>query len=308
MSILVLADVHDGHLLDATAHVVAAARAIGGDIDVLVAGESVQNAAEAAAKLDGVTRVRLADHSVYAHQLAEPLGALLVELAGDYTHVLASASTTGKNVLPRVAALKDVSQLSEIVAVDGPDTFKRPIYAGNAIATVKSDDALKVMTVRTTAFDAVGQVGSAAIEAVDTVVENGQSQFIGEELAASDRPELGGAKVVISGGRGMGNGENFKLLDAIADKLGAAVGASRAAVDAGFVPNDMQVGQTGKIVAPDLYIAVGISGAIQHLAGMKDSKVIVAINKDEEAPIFQVADYGLVGDLFEILPALESKL
>ncbi|WP_447926154.1 electron transfer flavoprotein subunit alpha/FixB family protein [Vreelandella sp. EE27] len=308
MSILVLAELHEGQLASATAHVVAAAREIGGDIDVLVAGESVQAAADAAAKLDGVSRVRLADHSVYAHQLAEPLGALLVALADDYTHILASASTTGKNVLPRVAALKDVSQLSEILAVDSPDTFKRPIYAGNAIATVKSDDALKVMTVRTTAFDAVSEGGSAAIEAVDTVVENTQSQFVSEELAQSDRPELGGAKVVISGGRGMGNGENFKLLDGIADKLGAAVGASRAAVDAGFVPNDMQVGQTGKIVAPDLYIAVGISGAIQHLAGMKDSKVIVAINKDEEAPIFQVADYGLVGDLFELLPALESKL
>ncbi|WNL43739.1 FAD-binding protein [Halomonas sp. PAMB 3264] len=308
MSILVLADLHDGHLLDATAHVVAAAREIGGDIDVLVAGDGVQAAAEAAAKLDGVTRVRLADNAVYAHQLAEPLGALVVSLADDYSHILTSASTTGKNVLPRVAALKDVSQLSEIVAVDGPDTFKRPIYAGNAIATVKSDDTLKVMTVRTTAFDAVGRDNAAAIEALDTVVENDQSQFVGEELAQSDRPELGGAKVVISGGRGMGNGENFRLLDGIADKLGAAVGASRAAVDAGFVPNDMQVGQTGKIVAPDLYIAVGISGAIQHLAGMKDSKVIVAINKDEEAPIFQVADYGLVGDLFELLPELESKL
>ncbi|MFI0471390.1 electron transfer flavoprotein subunit alpha/FixB family protein [Halomonas sp. HMF6819] len=308
MSILVLADLHDGHLLDATAHVVAAAREIGGDIDVLIAGEGVQAAADQAAKLDGVTRVRLADNTVYAHQLAEPLGALIVALADDYTHILTSASTTGKNVLPRVAALRDVSQLSEIVAVDGPDTFKRPIYAGNAIATVKSDDALKVMTVRTTAFDAVGSDNAASIEALDTVVDNDQSQFIGEELAQSDRPELGGAKVVISGGRGMGNGENFKLLDGIADKLGAAVGASRAAVDAGFVPNDMQVGQTGKIVAPDLYIAVGISGAIQHLAGMKDSKVIVAINKDEEAPIFQVADYGLVGDLFELLPELESKL
>lgn len=308
MSILVLADVHDGHLLDATAHVVAAARAIGGDIDVLVAGDGVQSAADAAAKLDGVTRVRLADNAVYAHQLAEPLGALIVELADDYTHILTSASTTGKNVLPRVAALKDVSQLSEVIAVDSPETFKRPIYAGNAIATVKSDDPLKVMTVRTTAFDAVEQSGAAQIEGVDTVVENSQSQFVNEELAQSDRPELGGAKIVISGGRGMGNSENFKLLDGIADKLGAAVGASRAAVDAGFVPNDMQVGQTGKIVAPDLYIAVGISGAIQHLAGMKDSKVIVAINKDEEAPIFQVADYGLVGDLFELLPELESKL
>ncbi|MDP3534209.1 MAG: FAD-binding protein [Halomonas sp.] len=308
MSILVLADLHEGQLAGATAHVVAAAKAIGGDIDVLVAGEGVQAAAEAAAKLDGVSKVRLADNAVYAHQLAEPMGALLVELAGDYTHVLASASTTGKNVLPRLAALKDVSQLSDVIGVESADTFLRPIYAGNAIATVKSDDALKVITVRTTGFDAVGAGGSAAIETVDVVVENAQSSFVKEELAKSDRPELGGAKVVVSGGRGMGNGDNFKLLDGIADKLGAAIGASRAAVDAGFVPNDMQVGQTGKIVAPDLYIAVGISGAIQHLAGMKDSKVIVAINKDEEAPIFQVADYGLVGDLFEILPELESKL
>ncbi|MBF57017.1 MAG: electron transfer flavoprotein subunit alpha [Halomonas sp.] len=308
MSILVLADLHEGQLAGATAHVVAAAQAIGGDIDVLVAGEGVQAAAEAAAKLDGVSKVRVADNAVYAHQLAEPMGALLVELADGYTHVLASASTTGKNVLPRLAALKDVSQLSDVIAVDSADTFKRPIYAGNAIATVKSDDALKVITVRSTGFDAVGTSGSATIEAVDVVVDNSQSSFVKEELAQSDRPELGGAKVVISGGRGMGNGENFKLLDGIAAKLGAAIGASRAAVDAGFVPNDMQVGQTGKIVAPDLYIAVGISGAIQHLAGMKDSKVIVAINKDDEAPIFQVADYGLVGDLFEILPELESKL
>ncbi|BCB70235.1 electron transfer flavoprotein subunit alpha [Vreelandella aquamarina] len=308
MSILVLADLHEGQLAGATAHVVAAAQAIGGDIDVLVAGEGVQAAADAAAKLDGVSKVRVADNAVYAHQLAEPVGALLVELAGDYTHVLASASTTGKNVLPRLAAMKDVSQLSDVIGVESADTFLRPIYAGNAIATVKSDDALKVITVRTTAFDAVGQGGSAAVEAVAFAADNSQSSFVKEELAQSDRPELGGAKVVISGGRGMGNGENFKLLDGIADKLGAAIGASRAAVDAGFVPNDMQVGQTGKIVAPELYIAVGISGAIQHLAGMKDSKVIVAINKDDEAPIFQVADYGLVGDLFEILPELESKL
>ncbi|XQU07153.1 FAD-binding protein [Halomonas sp. LY9] len=308
MSILVLADLHEGQLAGATAHVVAAAQAIGGDIDVLVAGEDVQAAADAAAKLDGVSRVRVADNAAYAHQLAEPMGALLVELAGDYTHVLASASTTGKNVLPRLAALKDVSQLSDVIGVESADTFLRPIYAGNAIATVKSDDALKVITIRTTGFDAVGTSGSATTEAVDFVADNAQSSFVKQELAQSDRPELGGAKVVISGGRGMGNGENFKLLDGIADKLGAAIGASRAAVDAGFVPNDMQVGQTGKIVAPELYIAVGISGAIQHLAGMKDSKVIVAINKDDEAPIFQVADYGLVGDLFEILPELESKL
>ncbi|MEQ6918273.1 electron transfer flavoprotein subunit alpha/FixB family protein [Halomonas aquatica] len=312
MSILVLAEHHDGVLAGATAHVVAAAQHIvrdsGGDIDVLVAGENVGAIAEAAAKLDGVSKVRVADHAVYAHQLAEPMGALLVALADDYSHLLAVASTTGKNVLPRVAALKDVAQISEIIAVESVDTFKRPIYAGNAIATVQSEDALKVITVRSTGFDAVGESGSAAIEAVDFVADNNQSAFVGEELAQSDRPELGAAKVVISGGRGMGNGDNFKLLDGIADKLGAAIGASRAAVDAGFVPNDMQVGQTGKIVAPDLYIAVGISGAIQHLAGMKDSKVIVAINKDEEAPIFQVADYGLVADLFEALPELEQKL
>ncbi|MGM0927887.1 MAG: electron transfer flavoprotein subunit alpha/FixB family protein [Pseudomonadota bacterium] len=308
MSILVLAEHHDGALAGATAHVVAAAQAIGGDIDVLVAGDGVSAIAEAAAKLYGVSKVRVADNAAYAHLLAEPTAALIAELAGDYSHVLAVASTTGKNVLPRVAALKDVAQISEIIAVESPDTFKRPIYAGNAIATVQSEDALKVITVRTTGFDAVGEGGSAAIEAVDFVADNAQSTFIKEELAQSDRPELGATKVVISGGRGMGNGDNFKLLDGIADKLGAAIGASRAAVDAGFVPNDMQVGQTGKIVAPDLYIAVGISGAIQHLAGMKDSKVIVAINKDEEAPIFQVADYGLVADLFEALPELESKL
>uniref|UniRef100_UPI002607A232 electron transfer flavoprotein subunit alpha/FixB family protein n=1 Tax=Halomonas sp. TaxID=1486246 RepID=UPI002607A232 len=264
-------------------------------------------------KLDGVSKVRVADNAVYAHQLAEPLADLLTALADDYSHVLAAASTTGKDVLPRLAALKDVAQISEIIAVVSADTFQRPIYAGNAIATVQSSDALKVITVRPTAFDAVGQGGGANVEAVDssinnTRVDNTQSRFVGEALAQSDRPELGAAKVVISGGRGMGSGDNFKLLDGMADKLGAAIGASRAAVDAGFVPNDMQVGQTGKIVAPELYIAVGISGAIQHLAGMKDSKVIVAINKDEEAPIFSVADYGLVADLVEALPELESKL
>ncbi|SDL71225.1 electron transfer flavoprotein alpha subunit apoprotein [Modicisalibacter muralis] len=312
MSILVLADHHDGQLAGATAHVVAAAQQIadadGGDIDLLVAGENVGAIAEQAAKLDGVSRVRVADNGVYAHQLAEPLADLLAALADDYSHILASASTTGKNVLPRLAALKDVSPLSDILSVESADTFKRPIYAGNAIATVQSAETLKVLSVRATAFDAVGESNSAPIDTVDTVVDNRLSSFVGEELAQSERPELGGARVVISGGRGMGSGDNFKLLDGIADKLGAAIGASRAAVDAGFVPNDMQVGQTGKIVAPELYIAVGISGAIQHLAGMKDSKVIVAINKDEEAPIFQVADYGLVGDLFQILPELEQKL
>jgi electron transfer flavoprotein alpha subunit len=312
MSILVLAEHHDGHLAGSTASVVAAARQIvdssGGDIDLLLAGEDVGAIAEQAARLDGVARVRVADHAVYAHQLAEPLADLLVALADDYSHVLASSSTIGKNVLPRLAALSDVSQISEIIAVESADTFKRPIYAGNAIATVHSEDALKVITVRPTAFDAVGETGGGAIEAIDNGVDNALSSFIDERLEQSDRPELGAAKVVVSGGRGMGSGENFQLLDGIADKLGAAIGASRAAVDAGFVANDMQVGQTGKIVAPELYVAVGISGAIQHLAGMKDSKVIVAINKDEEAPIFQVADYGLVADLFEALPELESKL
>ncbi|HET8790765.1 MAG TPA: FAD-binding protein, partial [Modicisalibacter sp.] len=272
------------------------------------AGDNVQAIAEAAAKLDGVSRVRVADNAVYAHQLAEPLADLLAQLADDYSHILASASTTCKNVLPRLAALKDVSPLSDILSVESADTFKRPIYAGNAIATVQSAETLKVLTVRTTAFDAVGESNSAPVEAVEVSIDNTLSTFVNEELAQSERPELGGARVVVSGGRGMGSGDNFKLLEGIADKLGAAIGASRAAVDAGFVPNDMQVGQTGKIVAPELYIAVGISGAIQHLAGMKDSKVIVAINKDEEAPIFQVADYGLVGDLFQILPELESKL
>lgn len=308
MSILVLVEHHDGSLAGATAHVVAAAQAIGGDIDVLVAGEGVSDIAEAAARLDGVSKVRVADHATYAHLLAEPTAALISELASDYTHVLACASTTGKNVLPRVAALKDVAQITEIIAVESADTFKRPIYAGNAIATVQSEESLKVITVRATAFEAVGESGAAAIEAVDVVADNAQSTFVKNELAESDRPELVSAKVVVSGGRGMGSGDNFKLLEGIADKLGAAIGASRAAVDAGFAPNDMQVGQTGKIVAPDLYIAVGISGAIQHLAGMKDAKVIVAINKDEEAPIFQVSDYGLVADLFEALPILENKL
>ncbi|MCO7232265.1 MULTISPECIES: electron transfer flavoprotein subunit alpha/FixB family protein [unclassified Cobetia] len=308
MSILVIADHHDGQLTSSTASVVAAASAIGGDIDVLVAGEGVGAVAEQAAKLAGIARVRVADNAVYAHQLAENLSALVVALADDYSHVLSSASTTAKNFMPRVAALKDVAQISEITAVESADTFQRPIYAGNAIATVKSDDVLKVITVRATGFDPVALDGQAAIEAVDVVEDAGVSSFVEETLAESERPELGSAKVVISGGRGMGNGENFALLNGIADKLVAAIGASRAAVDAGFVPNDMQVGQTGKIVAPDLYIAVGISGAIQHLAGMKDSKVIVAINKDDEAPIFQVADYGLVGDLFEVLPELEGKL
>ncbi|MFF7710154.1 FAD-binding protein [Pseudomonas sp. NPDC007930] len=307
MATLVIAEHENGALAAATLNTVAAAQQIGADVHVLVAGQGVDAAADAAAKVAGVAKVLKADNAAYAHMLAENIAPLVVELAKGYSHVLAPATTNGKNYLPRVAALLDVDQISEIIAVEAPDTFKRPIYAGNAIATVKSSAAIKVISVRTTGFDAVAaEGGSAAIEAVGAAHDAGLSSFVGEELAKSDRPELTAAKIVVSGGRGMQNGDNFKHLYALADKLGAAVGASRAAVDAGFVPNDMQVGQTGKIVAPQLYIAVGISGAIQHLAGMKDSKVIVAINKDEEAPIFQVADYGLVADLFEAVPELEK--
>lgn len=308
MSTLVIADHNHGQFNAATHNVVAAAVQLGADVHVLVAGLNVSEAAEAAAKISGVSKVLVADHAVYEHNLAEPMAALVSGLAADYDAVLALANTTGKNFLPRVAAILDVEQISDIIAVVSADTFKRPIYAGNAIATVQVNEPKKVITVRSTGFDPVGEQAACAIEPVTVVVENALSAFSGEELAQSDRPELTAARVVISGGRGMGNGENFKLLDGIADKLSAAIGASRAAVDAGFVPNDMQVGQTGKIVAPELYIAVGISGQIQHLAGMKDSKVIVAINKDEEAPIFQVADYGLVADLFAALPELEQAL
>lgn len=307
MAILVIAEHENGALAGATLNTVAAAQQIGGDVHVLVAGQGVGSVAEAAAKVAGVVKVLVADNAAYAHQLPENVAPLILGLASNYSHVLAPATTNGKNFMPRVAAQLDVDQLSEIIAVEGADTFKRPIYAGNAIATVQSSASVKVITVRTTGFDPVAaDGGSAAIEAVAEANDAGLSAFVNEELAASDRPELTAAKIVVSGGRGMQNGDNFKHLYGLADKLGAAVGASRAAVDAGFVPNDMQVGQTGKIVAPQLYIAVGISGAIQHLAGMKDSKVIVAINKDEEAPIFQVADYGLVGDLFEIIPELEK--
>ena len=307
MAILVIAEHENGALAPATLNTVAAAQKIGGDIHVLVAGRGVGPVAEATAKVAGVAKVLAADNAAYAHQLPENVAPLIVELAAGYSHVLAAATSVGKNVMPRVAALLDVDQLSEIIAVEGADTFKRPIYAGNAIATVQSSASIKVITVRATGFDAVAaEGGAAAVEAVGAAHDAGISAFVGEELAKSDRPELTAAKIVVSGGRGMQNGDNFKHLYTLADKLGAAVGASRAAVDAGFVPNDMQVGQTGKIVAPQLYIAVGISGAIQHLAGMKDSKVIVAINKDEEAPIFQVADYGLVADLFEAVPELEK--
>ncbi|EKF75057.1 electron transfer flavoprotein subunit alpha [Alcanivorax hongdengensis A-11-3] len=309
MSVLVYAEHDNAALNKVTLSVVAAAKAIGGDITVLVAGKGCGAVAEEAAKVDGVSKVLCADNDAYEHQLAENIGDLVAEVAGDYSHILAAATTTGKNFAPRVAALLDVAQISEISDVVDADTFKRPIYAGNAIATVKSSDAKKVITVRGTSFDAVAaEGGSASVENIDVAKDAGISSFVGEELAKSDRPELTSAEIVISGGRGMGNGENFEILYKLADKLGAGVGASRAAVDAGFVPNDMQVGQTGKIVAPNLYVAVGISGAIQHLAGMKDSKVIVAINKDEEAPIFQVADYGLVADLFEAVPELDSKL
>jgi len=309
MAILVIAEHNDGALAGATLNTVAAAQKIGGEIHLLVAGQDVGGVAEAAAQVTGVTKVLVADNAAYAHQLPENIAPLVVSLAGGYSHVLAPATTNGKNYLPRVAAQLDVDQLSEIIEVVSADTFKRPIYAGNAIATVQSSAPVKVISVRGTGFDAASaQGGSASVEVVSSVFDSRSSAFVGEELAKSDRPELTAAKIVVSGGRGMQNGDNFKLLYALADKLGAAVGASRAAVDAGFVPNDMQVGQTGKIVAPQLYIAVGISGAIQHLAGMKDSKVIVAINKDEEAPIFQVADYGLVGDLFEVVPQLQAAL
>ncbi len=308
MSILVFAE-HDNNELKAdTLKTVAAAQAIGGDIHILVAGANCGGVAEQAAKVNGVSKVLVADNAAYEHQLAENISLLVTELAGDYQHILATALTTGKNFMPRVAALLDVAQISDIIGVESADTFIRPIYAGNAIATVQSLDSKKVITVRSTAFDAVASDGNAEIVALDTVTDAGTSSHVSDELTVSERPDLGAASVVISGGRGMQNGENFKLLEGIADKLGAAIGASRAAVDAGFVPNDMQVGQTGKIVAPDLYIAVGISGAIQHLAGMKDSKIIVAINKDAEAPIFQVADYGIVADLFDVLPELEAKL
>ncbi|MDA8659915.1 FAD-binding protein [Luminiphilus sp.] len=309
MKTLVIAEHDNNTLKPATHNAVAAAQAIGGDIDILVAGAGCGAAAEAAAAIPGVGTVLSADNAVYANQLAENVALLIADVAAAYDNVLAPATTGGKNTMPRVAALMDVAQISDIIAVDSPDTFKRPIYAGNVIATVQSSDAKKVITVRTTAFDGVPEEGgSATVEAVAAAHDAGLSSFIGEEVAVSDRPELTAASVVISGGRGMQNGDNFQLLEGIADKLGAAIGASRAAVDAGFVPNDYQVGQTGKIVAPDLYIAVGISGAIQHLAGMKDSKVIVAINKDEDAPIFQVADYGLVADLFQALPELEAAI
>lgn len=309
MSNLVIAEHDNGQLNVATLNSVTAAQQIGGDIDILVAGEGCQAVAEQAAKIAGISKVIVADDSAYEHFLAENVAPLIAEIAPSYSHILATATTTAKNIMPCVAAFLDVQAISDISAVVSEDTFKRPIYAGNVIATVQSSDAIKVLTVRGTAFDAAsGEGGSASIESLDSSHNLQTSSFVGEEMAESDRPELTAASIVISGGRGMGNGENFDLLYSIADKLGAAVGASRAAVDAGFVPNDMQVGQTGKIVAPDLYIAVGISGAIQHLAGMKDSKVIVAVNKDEEAPIFSVADYGLVSDLFAALPEFESSL
>jgi electron transfer flavoprotein alpha subunit len=309
MAILVIAEHDNASLKAATLNTISAAAKIGGAIDVLVAGAGCAAAAQAAAQLAGVARVRVADAPHYAEQIAENEAALVVAIAPGYSHILAPATSHGKNVLPRVAALLDVAQISDIVAVESPDTFVRPIYAGNALATVKSSDAVKVITVRTTAFDPAGQGGNAAVEAVVAGPDLGLTRLVGRELTKSARPELGAAKVIVSGGRGLASGENYhKLLEPLADKLGAALGASRAAVDAGFVPNDYQVGQTGKIVAPQLYIAIGISGAIQHLAGMKDSKVIVAINKDPEAPIFQVADYGLVGDLFALVPELTAAL
>jgi electron transfer flavoprotein alpha subunit len=308
-AILVIAEHDNVELKPATLHTITAATQIGGDVHVLVAGQDARPAAEAAAKIAGIAKVLHVDDDAYAHGLAENVAALVVRMAEGYGHVLAPASSFGKNVLPRVAALLDVMQVSDISAVESADTFVRPIYAGNALATVRSQDRIKVITVRATGFAAApASGGNAAVETVAGAGPAGLSEHVGAELSKSERPELTSARVVISGGRGMQSGENFKLLEGIADRLGAAIGASRAAVDAGFVPNDYQVGQTGKIVAPELYVAVGISGAIQHLAGMKDSKVIVAINKDEEAPIFQIADYGLVGDLFKVMPEFEAEL
>jgi electron transfer flavoprotein alpha subunit len=308
MAVLLIAEHDNQGLRDATGKALTAARQLGSDVHVLVAGKNAQGAAAEAAKLEGVTKVLLCEADLFERPLAEPMAALVVSLAPQYDTIVAPATTNGKNYAPRIAALLDVMQISEITAVKSPDTFERLIYAGNAIQTVQSNDPKKVLTVRTAGFQATGEGGNAPIESVVAPSDTGLSAYQGENLSRSNRPELTSARIVISGGRGMQNGENFKLLEKVADKLSAAVGASRAAVDAGFVPNDYQVGQTGKVVAPELYIAVGISGAIQHLAGMKDSKVIVAINKDEEAPIFQVADYGLVADLFQAVPELESEL
>ena len=309
MTTLLVAEHDNASLRDATAKALAAAKALGAPVHVLVAGSNARPAAEAAAKLDGVEKVLLADDARYEHMLAEPTAALVASLAGPYDAIVAAATTTGKNVMPRVAALLDVMQVSDIIKVVSADTFERPVYAGNAIQTVQATDAKKVITVRTAAFQPAGEGGSAPIESASAADDPGVSTFKGEEIAKSDRPELTSARIIISGGRSLGSADAFrKVIEPVADKLGAAIGASRAAVDAGYAPNDWQVGQTGKVVAPDLYIAVGISGAIQHLAGMKDSKVIVAINKDEEAPIFQVADYGLVGDLFQLLPQLADEL
>ena len=312
MAVLVIAEHDNASLKGSTLHTVTAAAACGSELHILVAGHNCGAAAEAAAQIAGVAKVLVADAAAFADGLAENVAEQVLAIASgasaNYTHILAPATAYGKNILPRVAARLDVAQISEITRVDAPDTFERPIYAGNAIAYVQSSDAIKVITVRSTGFDAAAAGGSAAVEAIATVADSGQSAFVGREVAKSDRPELTAAKVIVSGGRGMGSGDNFKILEPLADRLGAAMGASRAAVDAGFVPNDWQVGQTGKIVAPQLYIAVGISGAIQHLAGMKDSKTIVAINKDPEAPIFSVADYGIVGDLFDIVPQLVAEL
>jgi electron transfer flavoprotein alpha subunit len=309
MSVLVIAEHDNSSIKGATLGVVNVASQIGGDIHVLVAGENCSGAAEAAAKVAGVGKVLVADAPHYNHELAENVAALIVDLASNYSHIVTPATTTGKNFMPRVAALLDVAQISEIIGVESADTFVRPIYAGNINVTVQSNDAIKVITVRTTSFDpAAAEGGSATIESVEAPADLGLSSFVDQQLTESDRPELTAARVVVAGGRALGSGENFSILDELADKLGAAVGATRAAVDAGYVPNDYQIGQTGKVVAPELYIGIGLSGAIQHLAGMKDSKIIVAINKDEEAPIFQVADYGLIGDLFSVVPELTKSL